>query len=370
MAVITADVDLARAVHAPPGPVSTAVPIEVRPFEAADAAQWTAYLDRHSASTLFHGLEWKRAVERTFGHRFRGFTASRGDQLVGVLPLYEVRSLFAGKLLVSVPYATYGGILADDAAVVDRLYAAARTLQQSIGARSLEFRSIRAEVPDLAARVTHATFVRSLPETPEAIDAMLPRKARAAARRAVERGGLSVEFDPGRMEVLWQLYARSMRRLASPNYPLRFFREIAGALPDRHIVQIVRHNGVAVAGLFSFIWRDRVIPYFVGIDERVEVYGLSHYLYSESMKHAVAIGCRVYDFGRSRIDNRGPFEFKRLCGFEPTELQYQVAVADGRAAPDLSPTSPRWSAARRAWRTLPLAITRPLGGWLAKSIPG
>jgi len=125
-----------------------------------------------------------------------------------------------------------------------------------------------------------------------------------------------------------------------------------------------------VGGLVSFLYRDTIMPYFVGVDERAAPPGLNNFLYMRSMQWGVENGYRVYDFGRTRVDNVGPFNFKRFFGFEPTPLEYQTWVAPGRTAPDLSPASPRWSAARRVWRTLPLTITRPLGGWLAKSIPG
>lgn len=342
----------------------------VVPFDSSLAAAIDSYLESRPDATFFHGLGWKQAVERTFGHRFRGLVALCDEKVVGVLPLYEVCSMLAGRILVSVPYATYGGIVADNATIARQLYDESVTLTNRMRARTIEFRSVEAGVCDLPVRRTHATFIRELPNSTNEIELFLPRKARAAARRAVERHKLVCEFDNALLSEMWQLYARSMRRLASPNYPLRFFEALIAAHPGRTIVQIVRHQGVAVAGLLSFLHRDRMMPYFLGLDERCDVYGLSHYLYLQSMKWAVEKGCRVYDFGRSRIDNAGPYEFKRLCGFEPTILQYQTYVAPGRAAADLSPTSAKWSAARRIWRTLPLSVTRPLGGWLARSIPG
>lgn len=346
------------------------LPVIVNPYNTHRAADWQRYLDAHPQATIFHGLAWKQAVERTFGHRFHGLLAYRGSRVVGVLPLYEIRSVIAGRLLVSVPYATYGGIIADDAGVVSALHRAAVEVCDRIGARSIDYRSMHAVVDGAPVRSTHATFIRELPDSIDGVHAMLPRKARAAARSASSKHALASVFDPAGLSIMWQLYARSMRRIASPNYPLRFFRELSAALPDAHVVQIIRHENRPVAGLFSFVDRDRLMPYFVGIDERADVYGLSHYLYAESMKWGVKRGLRTYDFGRSRIDNRGPYEFKRLCGFEPMTLEYQIYVPPGRVAPDLSPTSARWSVARRIWKRLPLAVTRPLGGWVARSIPG
>lgn len=342
----------------------------MRAFETRDADAWTAYVDRHRDGTFYHGLPWKQAVERCFGHRSRYLVAVRNERITGVLPMFEVRSVLAGCMLVSVPYATYGGLLTDDAASAAALFAKATGVAASIGARVLELRSIRAGVGSLPVKSTHVTFVRTLPDSPDGMAAFLPRKARAAARQARERYGLTLHAGDALLPAVWELYARSMRRLASPNYPYRFFESLAQSTPGAHWVQLVRHEGRAVAGLVTFLHRDRVMPYFIGIDERADLYGLSHYLYEENMRLAVASGYRIYDFGRSRIDNSGACNFKRLCGFEPTLLEYQTFVAPGRAAPDLSPGSPRWSAARRLWKRMPLTITRPLGGWLSKSIPG
>jgi len=111
------------------------------------------------------------------------------------------------------------------------------------------------------------------------------------------------------------------------------------------------------------------MPYFVGVDERVDLYGLSHFLYVESMRWAIERGLRNYDFGRTRVDNAGPFAFKRFFGFEPQSLEYQVYAPRGAAPPDLAPGSPRWAAARRLWRRLPLPLTRPLGAWIVRAIP-
>ncbi len=273
-------------------------------------------------------------------------------------------------MLVSVPYATYGGILADDEAATASLYRQAIEVARSIDARSIEFRSFSAAIQSLGVKSSHATFVRRLPESTDELARFLPRKARAAARQARERHGLTILEGDEHLPAVWELYARSMRRLASPNYPFRFFKSLIEASSENHVVHLVRHQRRPVAGLMTFLFRDRVMPYFIGVDERVELYGLSHYLYEENMKWAVERGYQTYDFGRSRLDNTGACNFKRFCGFEPILLEYQTHIAQGCEAPDLSPSSPRWSAARRVWKNLPLSLTRPLGGWLARSIPG
>ncbi len=379
--------------------------VRVRRFVGEMAPVWRSYVDGHPEGTLFHGLGWKRAVERAFGHRSRYLVAFRedcdgggggvswdhrrdagattvtttvstagatalGGRVVGVFPLFEVNSVLVGRLLVSVPYATYGGILADDAAAATALFAEARREGLSSGARSIEMRSIRARVPGVPVHRSHAMFRKALPQTAADLSKALPRKARAAARRAAEKYELTVEYDAAALPVVWDLYSRSMRRLGSPNYPLRFFEELVSTAGDGNVVQLIRHRGRPVAGLLTFLHRDTVMPYFAGLDERVAIYGLNNTLYAESMRWGIEHGYRAYDFGRTRIDNAGGYNFKRFCGFEPEVLSFQTYVMPGRAAADLSAGSARWAAARRVWKTLPLPVTRPLGAWLSRSIPG
>jgi len=344
--------------------------IRIHELDLSHAADWQEYVDRHPQGTLFHGLAWKRAVERTFGHRSWYLFAESGRRIVGVLPLFQINSLVAGRFLTSVPYATYGGLLTDDQSIGEALFNKAKGIAADVGAKSIELRSMTAAIPSLAVENTHATFRKALPLQEEEVQALMPRKARAAARRAAERFGLTVAFDRGLLPTVWKLYARSMRRLGSVNYPYQFFEELVRASGENSVVQVVRHGSRPVAGLLTFLYRDTVVPYFSGVDERDDIYGLNNFLYAESMQWGVRHGYRVYDFGRTRVDNAGCFDFKRFCGFEPTLLQYQTYVLPGMQAPDLAPSSPRWAAARRVWKVLPLGITQPVGGWLSKSIPG
>ena len=335
-----------------------------------ESMAYDAFVENHPDATLFHGVAWKRAVERAFGHQSFCIAARVGNRYRGVLPLFEINSVLAGRFMVSMPYATYGGPLSLDNETRDSLLSYAKELTAKRNCRSLELRTIHAADQTLPLVKSHATFIGELPENPDEMDDFLPRKARASARSAEQKSGLTNEFDPADIRHVWQLYSRSMRRLGSPNYPLRFFEELQTALGDNMLVQLVRHRRTPVAGLISFVHRDTLMPYFAGIDDRLPIYGLSHYLHREAMRWAARRHLKKYDFGRSRLDNAGAFNFKRLCGFIPQPLEYQTYVVPGSSAPDLAASSPKWSLARRCWQKLPLSIARPLGGRLARAIPG
>jgi len=88
------------------------------------------------------------------------------------------------------------------------------------------------------------------------------------------------------------------------------------------------------------------------------------------MRRAVALGCRKFDFGRTRVDNRGSYDFKRFHGFLPTLLQYERWTRAGAEAVELSAGSGKFALARRVWPYLPAGVCRRLSALLAPHIPG
>ncbi|MGD8452863.1 MAG: GNAT family N-acetyltransferase [Phycisphaerae bacterium] len=333
-------------------------------------AAWQRYLHSAPGATVFHDPLWSEAVERTFGHHGVHRVAWRDGRIVGVLPLVEVRSLLGGRMLISVPYGTYGGLLADDENARDALAAEAVHLVHHRGARVLDIRSADAVIPGWEVVERYDAFVRDLPLHPNELDAFLPKRARAAARQARERDGVTVQHDHRLLRTVWDLYSRSMRRLGSISYPYRFLVELAERLGERAWVTVAWHEDRPVAGALSLAYGDTITPYLLGLDEHATCRGAANALFHAVMERAIRSGLRRFDYGRTRKDNPGSAGFKKNQGFEPRTLGYQRYVRPGQVAPDLTPSNRSFGLARRLWPHLPLPVARCLGGWLSRSIPG
>ena len=152
---------------------------ELQPDADDPRGAWQRYADRARSATLFHALSWMDAVRSSYPHRPHYLMAWRGGDVVGVFPLFEVRSLLAGRMLVSVPYGVYGGVLCDDQEVADALLAEARRVAHCIGARYIDIRSSKARWPCLTTLDRYVTFVRDLPQSVDDVLSLFPRKARA-----------------------------------------------------------------------------------------------------------------------------------------------------------------------------------------------
>lgn len=334
------------------------------------ADRWDAFVAGQPDGTPFHTFAWRRAVEETFGHAAHYFMALRGDDVAGVLPAFLIRTPWVGARLVSVPYAVGGGILACDDAARDALYGAVLERAGRLKSRCVEFRSMKPVLPALNVSDRYLGFRRALPARPEDVLETLPRKARAVVRQARDKHRLTLEHGDHHLAEVWRLYAVNMRRLASLNYPLRFFERLLAHAPDRHRVTVICHHGEPVAGLVTFTFRDVVYPYFFGARPDSRRCGAAHLAYAELMEWAVAGRYRLFDFGRTRRDNAGGVAFKRLMGFQPQSLGYQTWAPGGGGLPNLTPDNPKFRWVRRVWPILPLVFTTRLGAAASRYIPG
>ena len=83
-------------------------------------------------------------------------------------------------------------------------------------------------------------------------------------------------------------------------------------------------------------------------------------MYWEVMRRAAARGCRLFDFGRSKVGT-GAFAFKKNWGFAPAPLHYRFQLAPGAAIPDHNPLNPKYRLFIAAWKRLPLPVANLLG---------
>jgi len=71
-------------------------------------------------------------VEKTYKHKPIYLVAKEGSEIKGVLPLFMIRSWFFDRKLVSVPFAPYGGVCADNETEEHALCGKAYMSQQQI----------------------------------------------------------------------------------------------------------------------------------------------------------------------------------------------------------------------------------------------
>lgn len=362
-----------RADEAPsngPAPAAVAVTVAVEPEAPDRREEWDGYIAQAPGATFFHRAGWQRAIRDIYGHKPLHLVARElgSSRIRGILPLFAVSGPLTGRALISIPYGVEGGAAADDAEIEAKLVARAQEEADRLGVRYLELRKA-SPGERLATRDHYYSFRTTLPDDPEQVLGRFPRKARAEVRKARDQFKLTARFGPEVMETFYELYVRSLRRLGSPGHAWRWHRRLVQEFGEDCFPEVVYHEGQPVAAVLSFRFRDQVLPYYAGIDDRYNKLNTSNYLYFALMEQAVRMGLRVFDFGRTRRDNTGGCSFKTNQGFEPEPLVYSYYSPTGVEPPDLRPSNAAFSRSQQIWRRLPLKVAGPLGGVVSRWLP-
>jgi FemAB-related protein (PEP-CTERM system-associated) len=333
-------------------------------------AGWDVYVGGHSLGTTYHRSKSVAIGRTAFGLKTYFLAALDGPAgVVGVLPLVEQSSVLFGRFMVSVPFFTYGGILADNADVAVALAEYAAELAREKNARHLELRHTGSiDGLALAVRLEKVSMIRELPKTVDELANGLGSKLRSQIRRT-EREDPQVAW--GGVELLpefYRVFSESMHDLGTPVYPRKFFRESCSAFGDLASVLVVRVRGIVQAAAIVVRHRDRIEVPWAAATATAKTTAINMRMYWELLKFSVERGSSHFDFGRSTV-NSGTYRFKAQWGAVPCQLHWHYWLPTGANIPQLNNANPKYAAAAAIWRRMPLWCANAIGPLIVRNLP-
>ncbi|HWB01672.1 MAG TPA: GNAT family N-acetyltransferase [Verrucomicrobiales bacterium] len=330
---------------------------------------WDRFVLAHPMGTIYHSAGWKRFLENTFSHIRGNILAIRngtsGEILAGI-PLYTARSVFLGRRVVSIPFATLGGPLVSAPWQWEPLFSSMLNYQRETGSKRLELRGIRSTAPaDGAPRVPALVYLHHYLTLPKEVKDLRSEFSRTVRRELTksQKSGIEVRED-GSAEIrriFSAMHQEARKRLGLPVYPPRFVEALSTHLPASAVsFSVAFQKDTPLGILLSFEFGDWVIAEQIAVVPEGRNLGVSHALFSHGMERAVRSGRRFYSFGRTSLEDTGLLQFKRAWGTTEEELKTFMfpEVAGGTGTPG---TSLLGRLARFTFRNLPDPLARRSG---------
>jgi serine/alanine adding enzyme len=341
----------------------------IAPADGVTVADWQRWTENRSEAGPWHDRRWASVFTGALGAEDRSLVALGTEGGIrGVLPLFRLRSRLFGDFLVSSPYLNGGGPLSDHPRVAADLLEHATHLAGELGSDHVEVREFRPRA-GWHARSDKVSMVLRLPPDMEAFESGLSSKVRSQARRG-ERAGAEIRFgtSPDLLRAFHRVFAVNMRDLGTPAYGAEFFSAILHEFGNAATIAVVRLGGAPVGCAFLVRHRDTMEVPWASTLRRVNPEGVAMYLYREVLRHAIASGCRWFDFGRS-TEGSGTHRFKVQWGAEEVRHHWHYWMRDGGEPPRLNPDAPRFRLAVRAWKLLPVSVATRLGPRIVRHLP-
>lgn len=298
---------------------------------SVNADEWHDFLQSQSDATLYHTPEWEVFLEKTFNYKPRYlFATDESGQMVGILPLFEVKSGLTGNRLCSVPFSHECGCLGDSAACTF-LIGEAVALRDRYPIEKIEIRSA-VRNPLFQEKNAFCTHILGLSRNPEETWKQLHTSGRRHVRKA-EKQGVSVVSSTNveDLKEFYELNCTTKQNLGVPCHPWEFFKNLFSILDGYVRLYLSRHEGNIIAGGVIECYKGQAL-YGYGAADPNHLNLRPYYAFIwKSIEDACANGCRTYDFGRTSYDNIGLIQFKKNWGARERGLCYSYYPTAGRS---------------------------------------
>ncbi|MGE0405715.1 MAG: FemAB family XrtA/PEP-CTERM system-associated protein [Candidatus Korobacteraceae bacterium] len=336
---------------------------------ASDQEEWDAFVAACPLATNYHRWGWRQVIEGAFGWPCFYIAARAEGRTCGVLPIVWQKSRLFGSFMTSMPFLNGGGVLAETESAALALTREAIALASRNGAKYLELRHREAQPGlELATRSHKVRVVREVQPDTEAMFRSFDPKLRADIRKALKWELQSEVGGPELLQEFYRIFTENMRDLGTPPYSRSFFDEIYRVFPDTTYITVVRHQGTAIASSFLIAHGDTVEAGWSSSLRKYLAMKPNMALYWQNLRLAGERGYRLFDFGRSTVGS-GTHRFKMQWGGREEPLHWDYWAPPGGTLPDLNPNNPKYELMIRAWKKLPVGLTRLIGPPIVKRLP-
>lgn len=324
-----------------------------------DDRRWIEFVDTYAETPLQHPV-WARLLADMYGRQAFAFTIQdqEGDIRAG-LPILQLGSRVRPRW-ASLPFTDSCPPLGPGGAM-EPLRQALEEQRRERHLRQIEVRGAL-EGGEACSRAIAVTHELALEPDAEAVFRTFHKGQVQRQIRRAERLGVTVRRATSRADLdedYYRLHSATRRRLGVPAQPRRFFTLLWERLLERGLGELLlaEHDGRVVAGAVFLHHAGRTVYKYGASDPAFWRLNPNHAIFWRAIESSIEAHRRVFDFGRSGLDDHGLRAFKAGWGTEERPLVYTTfgggppQAALGRSA----------KAARGIIRRSPVWVTQALG---------
>ena len=297
------------------------------------------------------------------------------NSIRAALPVFEIKSIFTGKRLVSIPFATNCDPLISSNEDLRELLDSAIELSTNLGILRIELRTLASwpliKDDRIGIMVHNKGHQLSLEATPEEIIKTFSRKTRWTINQSLKRGlELQLAESERDLDEFYNLYVKTRKRLGLPPQPYLFFKLLwrKFSLSKFITLLLVRYEGQLVAGLIMFKFKDRCSWDYLASDASYHNLNTDYFGVWEAIKLAHSEGYKLFDFGRTGINNEGLMSFKGRWGTKVIDLPqfyYPKKLCSSLNYPEASIS---YKLIRKISKNVPDSIFKFMGNFLYRHL--
>ena len=285
--------------------------------------KWKKYLDNCDAASIYHTPEWKKFLEETFNYNPHYlFAEDDSGNIIGLLPLFYVKSKLTGNRLCSVPFSHICGPIGNVTAV-NLLIREGINLYEGSNVNHLEIRD-GVDFKGLQRQNSFSTYLLELSLNIEEVWKKLDKGSVRWAIKKSQKSGVSVDATKNMEDLkeFYELNCMTKKEIGVPCHPWAFFKNLFLLLGDYVSLYVARCNDEIIGGGVMEYFKDTVSYGYGAANPRyLKLHPYNAFIW-KSIEDACLDDFEYYDLGRTSYDNVGLINFKKRWGTVEKKLYY------------------------------------------------
>lgn len=287
--------------------------------------QWNQQIAELNDATIFHTSSWTRVLAETYGYQPVYIAAFKSKQLVGYLPLMEIRSIATGRRCVSLPFTDECHPVCTTVEVFEKIWTHALNFGNKVGWKYIELRgeySVYSEEPIIASYLVHCLDLNTT-------ETDLCKRFRESTYRNITKSkesGVKIECTNSiqALDAFYKLNCLTRKRHGLPPQPKRFFINLYKYIitTDRGFILTAEQKGSVIASAVFLRFNGIVTFKYGASDLRHQHLRANNLILWEAIKRSIQEGNSQFHLGRTETENEGLLQFKRGWGAIEDRINY------------------------------------------------
>lgn len=337
---------------------------------AENCSAWDTYVKRAPCGLPQHLSGWRDVLYKTNSYETHYLMAQEDGQIVGVLPLFLVRSYLVGHTAMTMP----GGLCADNDEVAAELIARGQVIAQQARARRFLLQDTRQPWPvGLHTTTDHVYWTVDVRMGTEALWQQLDGNIRRQVRMA-RRNKLSVEIDrTGKcLGAFYDVFSRFTHQAGTPVFGRDFLEHVIEAFPGGFNIVVVYKEQQPIGAYFQLqMGKTMYGVWGAALREYLNLRPV-YLAYWEILCAAAGHGYHCLDMGRSPADSNASRHKGQWGGISRPVYQQVANVGRTHEGDSISHrvnADDKFQLVMQLWPKLPLPVVRYLGPKLRRHVP-
>lgn len=343
--------------------------IKIVNYSNSHRQEWDDFVKEHPSTWIDSQSHWINFFEDKFGYKNYSFLIYENENLIGVMPLFLVKSIFFGKRLISGPITDIGGPffnnLNED--VINSTLSHIDKIASEENVDLVELRCSPINLPGYTSKSEYVDFCVDLSNSLDNIWKNLNKKLRNGIRRAEKSLVIEKSNSYESLLTFYKLHLITMRSLGSPPLGFHFFEEMYKDLGKDGFFLFAKYEGKIICAIFVLIYKG-----IARHDATVYLPSYRHLqanslLIFKAIKEAQQKGCKELLFGRT-LQGSSVHDYKKRWNVKELSYPFYYKLYKAKKIPSDIRRSSLIILANKVWGLMPLWLTKRIGNYFRKMI--